>query len=164
MTLEEKISPAIQRDAIGASAARRGYDIPPGRWPQGGWTEDLDVSGRDFQRTITAAIAQVEKGAAKAILVWKYSRFGRNRMGNQLNLARLEAAGGELVSATEEVDSTTAVGKFTRGMLMGLAAFESDRAGEQWAEAYQNRLARGLPPIGGEYFGYVRPGPATSSP
>ncbi|WP_146615814.1 recombinase family protein [Nonomuraea aridisoli] len=158
MMLEEKISPAIQRDAIEALAARRGYYIPPGAWPHGGWIEDLDVSGRNFQRTIMAAISQVEKGAAKAILVWKYSRFGRNRMGNQLNLARLETAGGELVSATEEVDATTAVGKFTRGMLMELAAFESDRAGEQWAEAYQNRLARGLPPIGGEYFGYVRRG------
>ncbi|MFI6737283.1 hypothetical protein ACIBI9_30535 [Nonomuraea sp. NPDC050451] len=57
-------------------------------------------------------------------------------MGNQLNLARLEAAGGELVSATEEADATTAGGTFTRGMLMELAAFESDRSGEQWAEAY----------------------------
>ncbi|MEU5869341.1 recombinase family protein [Nonomuraea sp. NPDC047529] len=158
MMLEEKISPAIQRDAIEALAARRGYCIPPGAWPDGGWIEDLDVSGRNFQRTIMAAISQVEKGTAKAILVWKYSRFGRNRMGNQLNLARLETAGGDLVSATEEVDATTAVGKFTRGMLMELAAFESDRAGEQWAEAFQNRLARGLPPFGGEYFGYVRRG------
>ncbi|MEU1724503.1 recombinase family protein [Nonomuraea sp. NPDC005692] len=75
--------------------------------------EDLDVSGRNFQRTIMAAISQAAKGAAKAILVCKYSRFGRNRMGNQLNLARLETAGGELVSATEEVDGKTAVGKFT---------------------------------------------------
>ncbi|AQZ62800.1 hypothetical protein BKM31_16225 [[Actinomadura] parvosata subsp. kistnae] len=116
------------------------------------------MSGRNFQRTNMAAISQVEKGAAKAILMRKYSRFGRNRMGNQLNLVRLETAGGELVSATEEVDATTAVGKFTRGMLMELAAFESDRAGEQWAEAFHNRLARGLPPFGGEYFGYVRRG------
>ncbi len=158
MMLEEKISPAIQRDAIEALAARRGFYIPPGEWPGGGWIEDLDVSGRNFQRTIMDAIAQVEKGAAKAILVWKYSRFGRNRTGNQLNLARVEAAGGELVSATEEVDASTAVGKLTRGMLMELAAFESDRAGEQWGEAFQNRLARGLPPFGGEYFGYVRRG------
>ncbi|MEQ4724542.1 recombinase family protein [Nonomuraea sp. B19D2] len=80
-----------------------------------GWIEDLDVSGRDLQRTIVAAIAAVETDGAKALLVWKYSRSGRNRMGNQLNLARLQTAGGELVSATEEVDATTAVGKFTRG-------------------------------------------------
>ncbi|GGS65360.1 recombinase family protein [Nonomuraea spiralis] len=60
--------------------------------------------------------------------------------------------------ATEEVDASTAVGKLTRGMLMELSAFESDRSGEQWAEAYHNRLARGLPPSGAQYFGYVRRG------
>jgi hypothetical protein len=58
MMLEEKISPAIQRDAIEALAARRGFHIPPGIWPNGGWIEDLDVSGRSFQRTIMEAIGQ----------------------------------------------------------------------------------------------------------
>lgn len=158
MMLEEKISPAIQRDSIESYAARRGYYISPGMWPEGGWIEDLDVSGRTFQRKIMDAIAQVEKGAAKAILVWKYSRFGRNRTGNQLNLARVEVAGGELISSTEEVDARTAVGKLTRGVLMEIAAFESDRAGESWADAYQNRVARGLPPYGRAYFGYIRRG------
>ncbi|MFC5822514.1 recombinase family protein [Nonomuraea insulae] len=93
-------------------------------------------------------IADIEGGRAKAILVRKHSRFGRNRTGNQLNLARVEKPGGELVSATEEVDARTVVGKLTRGMLFELAAFESDRAGEQWGEAFQNPLARGLPPLG----------------
>lgn len=151
MMLEEKISPDIQRAAIKDLARRRGYHIVR-------WIPDLDVSGRTFQRKIMGAIADVEAGKAQAILVWKYSRFGRNRTGNQLNLARLEKAGGQLISATEEVDATTAVGKLTRGVLFELAAFESDRSGEQWAEAFQNRLARGLPPLGGDYFGYVRRG------
>ncbi|MEW9550652.1 recombinase family protein [Nonomuraea sp. NPDC050783] len=151
MMLEEKISPDIQRAAIKELARRRGYQIIE-------WVEDLDVSGRTFQRQIMEVIADIEEGKAKAILVWKYSRFGRNRTGNQLNLARVEKAGGELVSATEEVDASTAVGKLTRGMLFELAAFESDRAGEQWGEAFQNRLARGLPPLGAAQFGYIRRG------
>lgn len=151
MMLEEKISPDIQRAAIKELARRRGFAIVK-------WVEDLDVSGRTFQRKIMDAIGDVEAGKAKAILVWKYSRFGRNRTGNQLNLARLEKAGGQLVSATEEVDASTAVGKLTRGVLLELAAFESDRTGEQWAEAFQNRLARGLPPLGQEQFGYIRRG------
>ncbi|MER6176681.1 recombinase family protein [Streptosporangium sp. NPDC001681] len=151
MLREEQISPAIQRAAIEGCAARLGYRIVA-------WIEDLDVSGRTFQRKIMGAISAVELGDVKAIFVWKYSRFGRNRAGNQLNLVRVESAGGQLISATEEVDASTAVGKLTRGMLMEIAAFESDRAGEQWAEAFQNRLLRGLPPLGGEYFGYVRRG------
>ncbi|QFY09562.1 hypothetical protein GBF35_25530 [Nonomuraea phyllanthi] len=151
MMLEEKISPDIQRAAIKELARRRGYRVIE-------WVEDLDVSGRTFQRQIMGVIADVEEGKAKAILVWKYSRFGRNRTGNQLNLARVEKAGGELISATEEVDARTAVGKLTRGVLFELAAFESDRAGEQWGEAFQNRLARGLPPLGNAQFGYIRRG------
>lgn len=151
MMLEEKISPDIQRTAIKELARRRGYRIIE-------WVEDLDVSGRTFQRKIMKVIADVEDGTAKAILVWKYSRFGRNRTGNQLNLARVEKAGGELVSATEEIDASTAVGKLTRGVLFELAAFESDRAGEQWGEAFQNRLARGLPPLGRDQLGYIRRG------
>ncbi|MFG1709782.1 recombinase family protein [Nonomuraea sp. M3C6] len=151
MMLEEKISPDIQRAAIKELARRRGYRVTD-------WVEDLDVSGRTFQRKIMKVIADVEEARAKAILVWKYSRFGRNRTGNQLNLARVEKAGGELVSATEEVDARTAVGKLTRGVLFELAAFESDRAGEQWGEAFQNRLARGLPPLGAAQFGYIRRG------
>ncbi|MEQ4724695.1 recombinase family protein [Nonomuraea sp. B19D2] len=153
MMLEEKISPDIQRAAIKELARRRGYRIVD-------WVPDLDVSGRTFQRKIMKVIADIEEGKAKAILVWKYSRFGRNRTGNQLNLARVEKAGGELVSATEEIDARTAVGKLTRGVLFELAAFESDRAGEQWGEAFQNRLARGLPPLGAPQFGYIRRGRA----
>ncbi|MDP9843357.1 recombinase family protein [Streptosporangium lutulentum] len=153
MMLEEKISPDIQRASIKELARRRGFRIIE-------WVEDLDVSGRTFQRKIMTVIADVEAARAKAILVWKYSRFGRNRTGNQLNLARVEKAGGELVSATEEIDARTAVGKLTRGVLFELAAFESDRAGEQWGEAFQNRLARGLPPLGAAQFGYIRRGRA----
>src|SRR5690606_40458984 len=62
--------------------------------------------------------------------------------------------GGELVSATEEVDAKTAVGRFTRGMLLEIAAFESDRAGEQWKETHELRRNLGLPATGGKRFGY----------
>ncbi|MFC7641555.1 recombinase family protein [Streptosporangium lutulentum] len=85
MMLEEKISPDIQRASIKELARRRGFRIIE-------WVEDLDVSGRTFQRKIMTVIADVEAARAKAILVWKYSRFGRNRTGNQLNLARVEKA------------------------------------------------------------------------
>lgn len=148
MLMEEQISPEIQRHAIDDWARRRGRRIVS-------WIEDLDVSGRTFRRRIMDAIEAVEAGQAREIVVWKYSRFGRNRTGQAVNLGRINMVGGELQSATEEVDASTAVGKLTRGMLMELAAFESDRVGEQWAEAWANRIARGLPSHGKPQFGYV---------
>ncbi|MFD0405504.1 recombinase family protein [Kitasatospora sp. NPDC127116] len=145
---EEKISPELQRASIEAWAERRRRRIVH-------WVVDLDVTGRNFHRKIMKAIGYIEDGAAKEIAAWKYSRFGRQRHGNAVNLERLERAGGELVSSTEEVDARTAIGRFQRGMLLEVAAFESDRTGEQWAETHEWRRRQGLPHGGGRRFGYI---------
>ncbi|MFF0409170.1 recombinase family protein [Kitasatospora sp. NPDC004745] len=148
MAREEMISPEIQRASIEAWAERRRRRIIH-------WVVDLDATGRNFRRKIMKAIGYIEDGTAKEIAAWKYSRFGRQRHGNAINLERLERAGGQLVSATEEVDARTAVGRFQRGMLLEVASFESDRAGEQWKETHEWRRAQGLPAGGGKRFGYV---------
>ncbi|MFZ3569240.1 recombinase family protein [Streptomyces sp. BH034] len=146
---EEKISPELQRDAITQWARRTGRRIV-------GWVEDLDVSGRHFKRKIMRCIERVEAGEAHGVAVWRYSRFGRDRIGNAVNLARLQQAGGELESATEPVDASTAIGRFQRGMILEFGAFESDRAGEQWRETHNHRKYKlHLPAQGRKRFGYV---------
>jgi DNA invertase Pin-like site-specific DNA recombinase len=146
---EEKISPELQRDAISAWARRTGRHITK-------WVEDLDVSGRHFKRKIMQCIEGVERGEARGVAVWRYSRFGRDRTGNAINLARLQQAGGELESATEPVDASTAIGRFQRGMILEFSAFESDRAGEQWRETHDHRRYKlKLPAHGRKRFGYV---------
>ncbi|RSS59542.1 recombinase family protein [Streptomyces sp. WAC01280] len=146
---EEKISPELQREAILAWAKKTRRRIVK-------WVEDLDVSGRHFKRKITKCVEDVEAGTVQGVAVWKYSRFGRDRTGNALWLARLEEVGGQLESATEPVDATTAIGRFQRGMILEFAAFESDRAGEQWRETHNYRkYTLGLPAQGRARFGYV---------
>ncbi|WP_404959067.1 recombinase family protein [Streptomyces sp. 147326] len=146
---EEKISPELQREAITQWARRTGRRII-------GWIEDLDVSGRHFKRKIMKCIERVEAGEAQGVAVWRYSRFGRDRTGNAINLARLQQAGGELESATEPVDASTAIGRFQRGMILEFSAYESDRAGEQWRETHDHRRYKlRLPAQGRRRFGYV---------
>ncbi|MGY4990936.1 recombinase family protein [Streptomyces nigrescens] len=146
---EEKISPELQRDAITKWARQSGRRII-------GWIEDLDVSGRHFKRKIMRCIERVEGGEARGVAVWRYSRFGRDRTGNAINLARLQQAGGELESATEPVDASTAIGRFQRGMILEFSAFESDRAGEQWRETHNHRRYKlHLPAQGRKRFGYI---------
>ncbi|MGD6762081.1 recombinase family protein [Streptomyces sp. BH097] len=145
---EEKISPEIQKASIIEWARRHGRRIVA-------WVVDLDATGRNFQRKIMGAIERVEKREAKGIAVWRYSRFGRDRVGNAINLARLEAIGGHLESATEPVDATTAIGRFQRGMILEFGAFESDRTGEQWKEVHEHRLTAQLPTAGRPRFGYI---------
>ncbi|PZG33835.1 hypothetical protein C1I98_28375 [Spongiactinospora gelatinilytica] len=158
MMLGEKISPEIQMDAITACAARKGYYVPEGMWPDGGWIVELDVTGRNFKRDIQIAVKAVEQRVARAIIVWEFSRFGRDREGNPTHLGRIERAHGELLSATEDVDARTPAGRLARGIHFEFAAYYSDLVGQRWSEAFQNRLKRGLPPLGGDYFGYVRRG------
>lgn len=148
---EEKISDELQKAAIEEATRRRGRVVVK-------WIPDLDATGRNFKRRIMEAIEGVEKGTfdgAREIWVWKYSRFGRNRHGVAVNLARIEAAGGQLISATEDVDTSTATGGLTRDMLFAIAQFESNRIGEQWRETHEYRRLQGLPATGGPRFGYT---------
>jgi site-specific DNA recombinase len=148
---EEKISDEIQKSIIEDAARRAGRRIA-------GWIIDLDATGRNFKRRIMEAIEAVESRSmhgAREIWVWKFSRFGRSRYGVAMNLARVEHVGGQLISATEQIDTTTATGRFTRGMLFEVAAFESERAGEQWCETHEWRRRNGLPATGGHRFGYL---------
>lgn len=146
---EEMISVDIQKSVVEDAAARRGRYVSE-------WIIDPDATGRDFKRRVMQAIEIVESVTRpeRELWAWKFSRFGRNRHGVAINLARIESVGGELISATEEVDAKTAVGRFTRGMLLEIAAFESDRAGEQWKETHELRRNLGLPATGGKRFGY----------
>lgn len=146
---EEMISPELQRSAIEQWASRRNRKIID-------WVEDLDKSGRHFaKRKIMGVIARIEAGEAQEVAVWKFSRFGRTRQGVELNLARIETVGGQLQSATEDVDATTATGWWQRDSLIGMATFESKRAGEEWRRAQKHRREHGLPASGGERFGYI---------
>ncbi|WP_051966495.1 recombinase family protein [Kitasatospora mediocidica] len=148
MAREEMISPELQRAAIAQWAARTGHQIID-------WVQDLDATGRNFKRKIMRAIERVEASEAQAIAVWKYSRFGRTRTGIEINLARIEQAGGQLLSATEDLDATTATGWFQRDVIFSVATFESKRAGEQWSETHHWRREQGLPATGGRRFGYI---------
>ena len=147
---EEMISIELQTKAVEEAAARRGRYVTE-------WIIDEDATGRNFKRKVMRAIELIEDASRpeRELWSWKFSRFGRNRHGVAINLARIENVGGELISATEEVDAKTAVGRFTRGMLLELAAFESDRAGEQWKETHELRRSMGMPAAGGRRFGYL---------
>lgn len=146
---EEMISIDIQKSVVEEAAARRGRYVAE-------WVVDPDATGRNFKRRVMTAIEIVEDRGRpeRELWAWKFSRFGRNRHGVAINLARIENAGGELISATEDIDASTAVGEFTRDMLFAVAAFESNRAGEQWRETHELRRSAGLPATGRKRFGY----------
>lgn len=149
---DEMISPEVQRTAIEDYAATKGYQIT-------GWMEGLDESGSRSRSAwwprLDQAVAAVEAREYDVIVVWKFSRVSRHRLRWAVALDRVEEAGGRLESATERVDTTTSTGRFTRGMLAELQAFEAERIGETWKEAHSRRVAQGKPASGKPRFGYV---------
>lgn len=146
---EESISLELQETAGRDYAARHGYDVVAVE-------TDPGLSGRTFNRPGVAAVMDmVEQGAADVILLWKWSRLSRNRLDWYTAADRAQQAGGRIESATEPIDTSTSIGRLSRGMMIEIAAFESERAGDQWREAHERRVRNGRPHHGKNRFGYT---------
>ena len=147
---DDMISPEIQADAIERHCEQHGHRIVA-------ILQDIDLSGRFWKRRkVEQAVQMIERGEADVLVVWKISRVSRNRADWNIAVDRVEAAGGRVESATEPLDTSTSSGRFARGVLAELAAFQSERIGEQWKEAHNNRIKRGLPPNAPQKFGYAK--------
>lgn len=151
MKREEMISPDIQRGVISRTARQAGRKITR-------WVEDLDDTGRNFDRKVMLAIGYVETGPEREIWVYRYDRWGRNTLGSLVNVARVEKVGGQVMSATEPFDVSTAVGEYSRDNAFAIAQMQSKIIGDNWKAALGSRVDRQLPATGGPRFGYDRRG------
>jgi site-specific DNA recombinase len=146
---EEMISPELQHQHNLQAAAREGLEIVETVY-------DLDLSGRDFaKRKVSAMVKGIKESVADGILVWKYSRWGRNLTDSLTNIRDLQDAGGYIVSSTEPGDVETPHGKFSLHMLLVIAELQSDQIKESWLDSQWNRIAQGLPVNGKPRFGYT---------
>lgn len=145
---EESISLELQEEACRRYAERSGYDVVAVE-------ADPGISGRTFTRPgVQAVMSTVERGAADVIVLWKWSRWSRNRLDWYVAADKAQQAGGRIESATEPIDTSTSIGRLSRGMMIEIAAFESERAGDQWREAHERRVRTGRPHHGKNRFGY----------
>lgn len=160
---EESISLELQEAACREYAKRRGYTVV-------GVESDPGISGRTFNRPgVQAVMDMVDRGDADVIVLWKWSRWSRNRLDWYVAADKAQQGGGRIESATEPIDTSTSIGRLSRGMMIEIAAFESERAGDQWKEAQERRVRNGLPHSGKPRFGYTydpqdktyRPDPVT---
>ena len=148
---EESTSIDTQVEHCRQACARAGYVVV------GDPVVDADLSGRSFKRwSIGPIIERVRDGAADLVVVWKWSRWGRNTRESLNWLAELEEAGGQLEAATEALDSTTPVGKFSVTQMLAVSQLLSDQIGDSWRDARRGMvIRRALPPTGGARLGYT---------
>jgi DNA invertase Pin-like site-specific DNA recombinase len=144
----DTVSPELQETAGRDYGTRMGYEIV-------GIVTDLNRTGRTLKRRkVQEAIGFIERGQAQIVIVWKWSRLSRNRRDFAITCDVIEGLGGRVESSTEPADTSTAVGRLSRGMLAEFATFESDRVGEIIKEVQDGRVAQGLPGNGKDRFGY----------
>jgi len=143
------LSPDLQRERIQAWADYR-------QAPVISWYTDLDVSGRagvyrpEFERMMLDAAA----GAFETVAVYRLTRFGRSSKECAVRLDELLQHGVDLVSVTEDLDTSTPGGRFMRSTLFAMAQFESERIGEEWSAVHKARRRRGLAHATRGVYGY----------
>ena len=134
---EDGVSLAAQRDRVDAWAKSRGMTV--------GLVEcDAGLSGgrADNRPALQRALDAVCKGKG-VLIVYSLSRLARSTRDALDIVDRLHKAGANLVSLSESIDTTTAMGKFFFTVLAGLAALERDLIAERTSMAMAHKRSLG---------------------
>jgi DNA invertase Pin-like site-specific DNA recombinase len=116
--------------------------------------EDIDRTGRHFSRAgIDRVRALARTGQLDAIAVYDVSRLGRNVRESLTFLGELADLGVRIISATEQVDTSTPAGRLMLTNMLAIAEYRSDEIGRGWAGAIQRRAELGR--HHGKPLGYV---------
>jgi len=147
---EEGVSLDAQKARILAWAESHGYELAA--------TEvDAGLSGgrADNRPALQRALDRVcrEKGV---LVVYSLSRLARSTR-DALDIAeRLHKAGANLVSLSESIDTTTAMGRFFFTVLAALAALERDLISERTSMAMRHKASLGEYTGGEAPYGWCR--------
>lgn len=131
-----------QVEDVEAWAARRGVRLDI-------LEPELNVSGGlpIAQRpSLLQAVEGIEAGRYAGLVVAYLSRMGRN-IEEQLEVwARIEAAGGEVVSVQEGIDKTTmhSTGKLQRNLLIAINTHQREQSAEGWLRRRQHATEAGI--------------------
>jgi DNA invertase Pin-like site-specific DNA recombinase len=116
---------------------------------------DAGISGAKASNrpALQAALAEACKRKA-ALVVYSLSRMARSVPDAYAIAERLRKAGADLVSLSEQVDTSSALGKMFFGMLAIWAAFERDLVSERTTSAMAHLRRSGVRISGRVPFGY----------
>ena len=143
---DEGVSLAAQRAKITAWCELNDYELIA-------IYEDAGISGKTVSKRpqLQAALAEMKKGMA--LVVYSLSRLARSTK-NCIEIAdELKATGSDLVSLTEKIDTSSAMGEFFFTLIAALGQMERKVIGERTKAALAHKKA-----IGEKYapvpFGY----------
>lgn len=107
-------------------------------------TYEEKVSGANGKRPLyQEMLDDVRKKKADAVLVWKLDRFARSTRELLERLEEFRTLGVELLSYTENIDTTTPIGKAFFQIAAVIAEFERDLIRERIIAGMENAKAKG---------------------
>jgi site-specific DNA recombinase len=135
----EGVSLEAQRSRILAWAKERGHAVE-----EADIFVDAGLSGKraDNRPALQTALNSVCK-AAGVLVVYSLSRLARSTQDTLAISTRLEKSGADLVSLSEQLDTTTASGKMLFRLLAVLAEFERDLISERTKTALHHKRTKG---------------------
>ncbi len=127
-----------QREAILRECKRRGWELVE-------VVEDAGYSARDLRRPgVQAAIAELGRGKADALVVAKLDRLSRSMLDFTALMAKAQNQGWALVALDCAVDTTTPAGEAMANVLATFAQFERRLIGQRTREALAAKRAQGV--------------------
>lgn len=117
--------------------------------------EDAGISGKraDNRPGLVAALDHVSRTGG-VLVVYSLSRLARSTKDAIMIAERLDKAGADLVSLSEQIDTTTAAGKMVFRMMAVLSEFERDLVSERTRAALSHIRATGKKTGGTVPFGF----------
>lgn len=145
----EGLSVPAQRSICESKAAREGLTIVDEYVELG--KSGTNVQGRPaFQDMMKRISSQRD---VDYVMVYQLSRLNRNRVDDALVMLQMDAAGVQLISATENIDDSPA-GQMTRGILAAINQYRSASEGQDIARKLEHKAKLGGT-IGRAPLGYL---------
>jgi DNA invertase Pin-like site-specific DNA recombinase len=141
---ESFVSPTDQRASIEAACTRERLELV-------GIREELDISGGNLLEKrpgLSAALRLIESGGADVMVVAYFDRLFRHLGVQREVLARVEAAGGTVLTVDAGVISTSTASRWLTSTVLGMVAeYHRLITGEKTAAAKSDAVRRGVPPF-----------------
>lgn len=120
-----------------------------------------DVGRSAFKRNVNRPqldelLSDADTGTIGAIIVYRLDRLARSVADFATMWRRLEAAGCEFVSVSEQFDTSTAMGRAMVQIALVFAELESGIRSERITDWHRARTAAGKPHSGPSPYGYTR--------
>jgi site-specific DNA recombinase len=147
----DMISPELQVEHAQKLAEREGIEVVLDP------IVDIGKSGRAFaNRSIADIIAMARRREFDVLILWIWSRFGRNLRESLQHLDTLTSYGIEVRAAREDFDGKTTIGKFAIAQMLNIAELESNQKSDIWKDTIERRRRAGLAHVSRGRFGYFR--------